>query len=84
MKKDGKVVKKAPAKKPGVKAAAGAKKPVSKKPTLATSKLQKGTARAKAAAILKAKRARLKVRIISIQVSCASVFYDEKLRWESL
>lgn len=60
MKKDGKVVKKAPAKKPGVKAAAGAKKPVSKKPTLATSKLQKGTARAKAAAILKAKRARLK------------------------
>jgi large subunit ribosomal protein L23Ae len=58
--KDGKPIKKVPAKKPGSKPAAGAKKAVAKKPTLGTAKLQKGTARAKAAAILKAKRARLK------------------------
>ncbi|KAG5677627.1 hypothetical protein PVAND_007368 [Polypedilum vanderplanki] len=57
--KDGKVVKKAPVKKVAGKAAP-AKKPVAKKTTAGQAKLQRGSARAKAAAILKAKRARLK------------------------
>jgi hypothetical protein len=61
-------VKKAPVKK--VAGKAPVKKPVVKKAaTAGQAKLQRGSARAKAAAILKARRARLKVRDSSKQMS---------------
>lgn len=59
--KDGKPIKKVVAKKPVAKAGAKPVKKVVKPTSAAASKLQKGTARAKAAALMKAKRAKLKV-----------------------